>query len=40
VVRRRWRGSAMAARILSKFAWDRALFIGVLDPTHRGDRVL
>jgi hypothetical protein len=35
--RRRRRGSAM---VCAKFAWDRVLFIGVLDPTHRGDSVL
>jgi hypothetical protein len=30
----------MAARVWAKFAWDRTLFIGVLDPTRKGDRVL
>jgi hypothetical protein len=40
VARRQRRGSTMAARVWDKFVWDRALIIGVLDPTHRGDGVL
>jgi hypothetical protein len=32
----RWRrGSAMADRVWAKFAWDMALFIGVLAPNRR-----
>jgi membrane protein YqaA with SNARE-associated domain len=31
---------AMVARVWAKFIWDRALFIRVPDPTHRGDEVL
>jgi hypothetical protein len=33
--RRRWRGSAMVARVWAKFARDRELFIGVLVPIRR-----
>jgi hypothetical protein len=34
------RGSAMAARVWAKFTWDRGLFRGGFDPTHRWDGVL
>jgi hypothetical protein len=40
VARRRRCGLAIAARVWTKFVRDRALFLGVLDPTRRGDGVL